>query len=293
MMTFPLPPRRAGQLNFWSRLSDVERRALTRMGAERHVFTGDTLTAPGGPAMTILLDGCWVRLQAGSVPTSRCVIDMAAPGDLVNALHATTPESPQWLGQMADIFGVVLTKGKILEISGAVIQIVLGDLPNILNLVEQLQNDQLHFTRQMHASNRLDLGTRLARLLLNVLYRFGERPVGGRNLLAPPLSQADLAAWIGASETSVGRVLRGWRAAGLIHVGYSSLAILDPRAIRDLANSPDMPFTRFPATRDRRQAGGPLSGIGGGTADGAARPRAAAGLDLDAYLPPGLRPGGR
>ncbi|MFC4114181.1 Crp/Fnr family transcriptional regulator [Nonomuraea zeae] len=282
-MTFPLPPRRAGQLNFWSRLSDVERRALMRMGTERPVFTGDTLIAPCGPSMTILLAGCWVRLQAGSVPTSRCVIDMAAPGDLVNALCATTPESPQWLGQMAEIFGVVLTKGKVLEISGGVVQIVLGDLPNILNLIEHLQNDQLHFTRQMHASSRLDVGTRLARLLLNLLYRFGERPVAGRNLLAPPLSQADLAAWVGASETSVGRVLRGWRADGLIHVGYSSLAILDPKAIRDLANSPDMPFARFPATRDRRRAGGLP-----GAADGAARPRVAAGLDLDADLPPGL-----
>jgi CRP-like cAMP-binding protein len=232
--------------------------------------------------MTILTAGCWVRLQMGNVPTTRKVIDLAAPGDLVNALHTTNSRSPHWLGEMSQIDAIVLTKGRVLEVTHELAPIVLGDMPNILGLIQQVQGEQQHFSSQVHSAARLDIETRLARLLLALLYRFGERQASGRNILAPPLSQADLAAWIGASETSIWRTLGHWRRNGLVQVGYSTLAILNPKEVRRIANSPDMPFTAFPTTRNQAHDHFP------GMAETAAKSTIVAGLNLDTDLPPGL-----
>jgi CRP-like cAMP-binding protein len=277
-----LPPRRAGRLNFWRSLSPLERQALTHVGTQRHVFKGDHLPAQPKPGMTILTAGCWVRLQVGNVPTTRKVIDLAAPGDLINALHTTNSRTPHWLGEMSQVDAIVLTKGRVLEVAHELVPIVLGDLPNIRGLIQQVQGEQQHFSSQIHSAARLDIDTRLARLLLALLYRFGERQSGGRNLLAPPLSQADLAAWIGASESSIWRALGRWRRNGVIHTGYSTLAILNPKEVRRIANSPDMPYQAFPATRNQRHDHFP------GTAETAANSMIVAGLNLDTDLPPGL-----
>lgn len=279
----PLPPQRPGQVSFWRRLSELERQALKRVGTQRSVFAGDTVAVHDEPGITVIMADSWVRLQAGNARTSRSVIDMAAPGDLVSALHSTHPASPEWLGEMADIHGVALRRGTLLDVTGDMIPIVLGDLPHISALIRRIQNDQLHFISQMQAVRRLTMDTRLARLLLNLLHRFGEQSVGGRNVLAPRLSQADLAAWIGVSETSIGRILRQWCGDGLVSTGYSSISIADPKALRGIANSAAMPYARFPTTRKRREP------VGSGRAQAGAPPRVAAGVDLVTDLPPGIQ----
>ncbi|GAA2268384.1 hypothetical protein GCM10010149_06440 [Nonomuraea roseoviolacea subsp. roseoviolacea] len=278
----PLPLRGAGQLNFWNRLSPLEREALERLGSRRRVYAGDTLAVPEGCSMTVLMSGCWIRLQTGRSAAARGIIDIAGPGDLCSAIHATHPDAPHWLGELTGIERRVLSRGHILEVAGEIVPVVLGDLPNVTRLIGVLQSEHLHFVVQLRAAARLDVEVRLARLLLHLLYRFGERALKHRNALAPPLSQADLAAWVGASDSSVARVLGHWRRDGLVDTGYSSLSILNPRRMRDIANTPDMPFARFPATRERRRRGDSR------VLEDAALPRTTAGLDLINDLPPGI-----
>ncbi|MGW3350766.1 Crp/Fnr family transcriptional regulator [Nonomuraea rubra] len=274
-----LPPQRAGQANFWRHLSKLERDALTRVGTERSVEAGEAVPVRDEPGITVVTAGAWIRLQAGSARASRSIIDLAAPGDLVSALHPTDPTGPQWLGEMADIHGVVLARGRILDVAQEMIPIVLGDLPHIRHLIRTIQAEQLHFARQLQAVRRLKADMRLSRLLLSLLYRFGERPMAGRNVLAPPLSQADLAAWIGAGETSIGRILRQWRGDGIVSSGYSWISIEDRKTLRDLANSAAVPYARYPAPGKGRSVSGSAA---------SAQPRRVAGGDLAADLPPGM-----
>jgi CRP-like cAMP-binding protein len=277
-----LPPQRAGQVNFWRHLPKLERDALTRVGTERSVEAGEAVPVRDEPGITVVTAGAWIRLQAGSARASRSIIDLAAPGDLVSALHPTDPAGPQWLGEMADIHGAVLARGRILDVAQEMIPIVLGDLPHIQNLIRTIQAEQLHFARQLQAVRRLKIDVRLSRLLLSLLHRFGERPVANRNVLAPPLSQADLAAWVGASETSIGRILRQWRDDGLVRSGYSWVSIEDRKSLRDLANSSAVPYARYPAPGRRRMTSGSAA-----SAQRRITPRMA-GLDLAGDLPPGL-----
>ncbi|MEV0163702.1 helix-turn-helix domain-containing protein [Nonomuraea fuscirosea] len=250
-----LPPRRPGRTNFWDHLSELERRTLVQVGVARRVHVNETLPVRDGPGIAIVTEGAWVRLQAGNARTSRSVIDLAAPGDLISALHPTDPANPQWPEEATDIYGVVLARGVILDVAQEMIPIILGDLPYIPTLIRRIQNDQLHFAWQLQAGRRLKIDIRLARLLLGLLHRFGEKPVGQHNVLMPPLSQGDLAAWIGASETSVGRVLKRWRCEGLVRTGYSTVAITDHKVLRAIADSPTMPYAKLPTTVGEMAAG--------------------------------------
>ncbi|MEV0618025.1 helix-turn-helix domain-containing protein [Nonomuraea sp. NPDC050404] len=272
-----LPLQRAGQINFWRHLSQLERDALARIGTERPVEAGEVVPVREERGITIVTTGSWIRLQAGRARASRSVIDLAAPGDLVSALHPTDPAGPPWLGEMAEIYGIVLTRGTILDVAQDMIPIVFGDLPHIQALIRTIQADQLHFARQLQAVRRLKIDVRLSRLLLGLLYRFGERPMAKRNVLAAPLSQADLAAWTGSSETSVGRILKKWRCDGLVRSGYSWISVEDRKGLRDIANSSAVPYARFPAPGRRRMTAGPSTSV-----------QVAAGLDLTTDLPPGL-----
>ena len=78
----------------------------------------------------------------------------------------------------------------------------------------------------------------LARLLLHVWRRFGRRLTPLGPALAPPLSQADLAAWIGASPSAVARTLANWRTQHVIETGHSLIRILDPKVLSALASYP-------------------------------------------------------
>ncbi|MCK2219625.1 helix-turn-helix domain-containing protein [Actinomadura sp. ATCC 31491] len=221
------------------------------------MFRGDRLPVRPDPGLTVLTAGCWVRLQTGTAPTTRRVIDLAAPGDLAHVLHRDA---------------VVLTRGRVLHVASELVPIALSNMPGVSRLVQHLQAERQRFADHLHAAGRLDIDVRLARLLLALLHRFGERRCGGLNVLAPPLSQADLAAWIGASESSVWRALCRWRRDGLVHTGYSTLALLNAKEIRKVADSPALPYTGI----DASAAGSPPAR------------RVTAGLDLDADLPPGL-----
>ncbi|MEV4800146.1 helix-turn-helix domain-containing protein [Nonomuraea sp. NPDC049421] len=242
------------------------------------MFKGDRLTARPRQGITVLTAGCWILLQVGSASTTRQVVDVAAPGDLVDSSYV-----PYQYRETPHVEGIVLTKGRVLHIAPELVPIAMHDMPGIRTLIHQVQGEKQHFDDQVRAAVRLDIETRLARLLLALLHRFGERQAGGRNVLAPSLSHADLAAWIGVSESSVWRTLRRWRRDGVIGTGYSTLAILNPKEMQKLADSPDMPYAAYPAAaRNKRYDGSP------GTTGAVVASGLGVGVRVSTDLPPGL-----
>ncbi|MEU8247195.1 Crp/Fnr family transcriptional regulator [Nonomuraea sp. NPDC048916] len=201
----------------------------------RWVYTDHSWTV--GECLTIALEECWVCLRVGQGDGSYSVLDVAGPGDVVSPLHALAPEPPPWLGPTAPIRAHVLTKGRILQIPREVIPGV-KRAPAVQQLLTIFSGEHQHALASLHTSGRLDVATRLARLLLHVRRRFGERPTPHGPALAPPLSQADLAAWIGASPSAVARTLASWRTQHVIETGYSLIRILHPKALLTLASYP-------------------------------------------------------
>ncbi len=76
------------------------------------------------------------------------------------------------------------------------------------------------------------LPERVARLLLHLLERHGQRGAGGA-VIAVRLSQEDLGELVGATRESVNRVLRGW--GGVVELRERRWAVRDPAALGALA----------------------------------------------------------
>ncbi|MFF0250798.1 Crp/Fnr family transcriptional regulator [Streptosporangium sandarakinum] len=227
--------RPAGQITFWAGLTPLERRLLLRRGLPRTVYRGDVILSGQQPNFTILRSSCWARLQMGNSSASRVVLDIAGPGDLLSALHTVDPVGPIWLGKTETI-GVVLRRGRIVEIPREEIREILHKLPSIREHLIHRLSVQSHITARMHAVSRHSVEPRLAFLLVSLLYRYGEQRRGRSGAaLAVPLSQPDLAGWIGASPASVARILQQWRSDGLVRTGHTTVTIVDVKRMIALA----------------------------------------------------------
>ncbi|MGW0485508.1 Crp/Fnr family transcriptional regulator [Nonomuraea sp. NPDC003214] len=228
--------RRPAQITFWSNLSQLERALILRKSTRKNVYRGDIVMS-NEPAMIIMRAGCWVRLEVEKLGSTRAVLDIVGPDDLLSGLHATSPVSPVWLGQ-AKYIGTVLKRGKILEIPLHSVREIINKKPSLKDHIAHRHSVQLHMATWIHAITHLAVETRVALLLISLLYRYGENTPGeGGTVLAPPLSQPDIAGWIGASTASVARVFNKWKRAGLIRNSHTTVAIADVRGLFTLAAS--------------------------------------------------------
>ncbi len=72
---------------------------------------------------------------------------------------------------------------------------------------------------------------RVARRLIELSQRFGEPTKEGTHI-ALPLSQQDLAGWIGSSREAVSKALQSLRGRGLIETHRKGITILEPEALK-------------------------------------------------------------
>ncbi|WP_372455575.1 Crp/Fnr family transcriptional regulator [Sphaerisporangium fuscum] len=238
----------SNQPTFWEGLSASEKASFRKQATSRTVYKGDIILSDGMSKLAVLMPGCWTRLEVEVGPHSRTVVDISGPGDLVSVLHAIEPARPYWLGRNGITRAVVLKKGVVLEVPSGRVSALIASVPAVQQMLVNCAITQLHIGIQARASSHLDVSTRLARLLLDILYRFGENRSEQHKLLtlAPPLSQSDLAAWIGASLASVARVLRNWRSLGIIRTVYGSISLVDLKRMREEAVGSDAPWWEPP-----------------------------------------------
>lgn len=83
---------------------------------------------------------------------------------------------------------------------------------------------------------RIEFGTqdttgRVAARLVELAERFGVPTAGGTEI-ALPLSQDELAGWVGSSREAVSKSLRALRAAGWIRTGRLAVTVLDLESLR-------------------------------------------------------------
>jgi CRP-like cAMP-binding protein len=76
-----------------------------------------------------------------------------------------------------------------------------------------------------------DVATRFARVLLELVIRYGQQTRAG-TVIRCPLTQTELAALVGAAEPTIQRVLRQLRADGVVTTGYRETTVLDITRLR-------------------------------------------------------------
>jgi hypothetical protein len=55
-------------------------------------------------------------------------------------------------------------------------------------------------------------------------------------VLAPPLTQADLARWLGISDASTARIIQAWKREGLVATSYGAIAVVNVRNVQRQAD---------------------------------------------------------
>jgi CRP/FNR family transcriptional regulator, cyclic AMP receptor protein len=199
----------------------------------------------------ILADARWKRLERGSTLTlhgsrsahawllvygfvkehrplpdgTDAVCAFRGPGDLVGELGALT-------GCPADNEATLLTPGEALSVSGEA-------LARAARMSERLQHAVLRAvaSRAIEAEaavarqGQVDAMERVAMAVLSLGERWGV-PVGNGILIRLPLTQAELASWVGVSRETAAKALAHLRRAGLVSTSRRRLIVHDLDGLR-------------------------------------------------------------
>jgi CRP/FNR family cyclic AMP-dependent transcriptional regulator len=212
--------------------------AIRAAGREQRFTRGENLPVAGplhpqGPVL--MIETGFVSTIAIAESGQSTLLAIHGPGDLVgeHALFGATTEA-----HGLSVTG--MSKGSAWRVSQDRFRQVLHDHPQGWEVLAR----HLH-GRVAAAEKRICLmagetaSRRLAVFLLQLLsYAEPTQPGGAQARLVPlPLSQAELAGWIGVTRETVERVLGGWVREGTVRTGRRYLLVRDVSRLKQLAVS--------------------------------------------------------
>lgn len=214
-------------------LDDQQRRELLRQGRYERHEAGSTLFWEATASTTVVL------LQEGRVKVTHVTQDgreallaIRGPGDVLGELGALdgAPRSAT-VTAVDDVEALVLP-------APALRALVERDGRLALRIL-RVVNDRLRDADRKRAEfGALDTPTRLALRLLELSRRYGQ-PVNDGTDLALPLTQDELAGWVGSSREAITKALRTFRDEGWVETGRRRITILDENALRQYAHHRD------------------------------------------------------
>jgi CRP/FNR family transcriptional regulator, cyclic AMP receptor protein len=223
-------------VGFWGLLGDGERVALRARGREAVFARGMTLCLEGDPSthLFILLSG-WTKVLSATMEGHEIVLALRGPGDLIG-------------DRAADLDGYRTATIRALMRVDALIVLAerftafLDAYPAAVRAYRRAMTQrQRELDDNLRGRMESSGAERLARLLLQLAVRCGEETRYGVTL-AVPLSQADLASWVGVSRATVTRALHQWRQRGVVSTRHGRMAITDVAALRRIGRiGPDRP----------------------------------------------------
>lgn len=202
---------------------------LLRLGRRRDYAAGETLLGYGSPTRHVLI------LRSGRVkivvPTDHgweALLAIRGPGDVLGELAALD-------GEPRSASVVALEAVATLEISAPQFVQFLGQRPEVmLSLLRTLSRRLRESDERSAELGGRSVQARLARRLLELAAAYGRHETDGL-VLAIPLSQQDLADWIGSSREAVGHALGRLRRRGMVRTGRLRIVITDLASLRDVA----------------------------------------------------------
>lgn len=178
---------------------------------------------------------CWVVLE-GHVKEHRRLIDgsdvvtgVRGPGDLVAEVAIQQAPSPVDVTAIEPVSALALDARRIRRLMEADVRIAAAVGGAIAERVLSTQ-------RLLIRNGRSDSGERVVLALLDLAGRFGVDVPSGR-WIGVPLSQTELASWVGMSRESFAKVLRRLRSKGLVRTSRRDIVLTDVDALRALAAS--------------------------------------------------------
>lgn len=212
---------------FLAALSDQDRRSLLAHATARHWHRGTALFHERQPSdRVIVLQKGRVKLVAMTDDGRQVLLAVAGPGEVVGEVSALDglPRSATALA-VDDVDALTLPPADLLSLLSS-------SPPAALAVIRQLAGrlrdaDRKHVEYLAH-----DAVGRLAARLLELCERFGAQDIEGNVHIDLPLSQEELAAWMGASRDSVAKALQTMRRAGWVETERRGITVLDADALR-------------------------------------------------------------
>lgn len=214
-------------------LDEQQLRELLRQGHHERHEAGSTLFREGTTSATVVL------LQDGRVKVTNVTEDgreallaIRGPGDVLGELGALdgAPRSAT-VTAVDDIEALVLP-------ASAFRALVERDGRLALRILRIVNNRLRDADRKRVEFGALDTPSRLALRLLELSRRYGQSTGDGTDL-ALPLTQDELAGWVGSSREAIAKALRTFRDEGWIETRRRQITILDENALRHYTQQHD------------------------------------------------------
>jgi CRP-like cAMP-binding protein len=256
--------------SFWNALADPERQALAAAGAEEIFRPGSVLCRAGDDSSQVMIiDAGWVKVSVreGSDAAEK-ILAVRGQGDVVGERAALmTQVRSATVTALDEVSAMVLPAERFAEF-----------LSSHPHAVEVLQG-QIAERREEDRARRFPgepAGTerRLAWLLFDLAQRRGGYQHSSAAVFTLPMSQHELADWVGTSADAIGRFLRSWRDRGIVaRTGQSRrLTVVDLDALAAICGAgPAAPRGAGPAApRDLANGAGTAAGADAGPTAGLA-----------------------
>ncbi|WP_030456271.1 Crp/Fnr family transcriptional regulator [Herbidospora cretacea] len=208
----------------FGKLTPEEQIDLRARGRTRTWGRGEIVFTQGDPSTWVLLVlSGKVKISAATESGTDVVLAVRGPGAVV--------------GEMASIDGQPrsATVTAVEPVEGLAIRDFAGFLREngrVAVLIMRTVTERLRDAdRKRIEYGVLDTAVRVANRLVELAERYGE-PVPGGVSLELPLSQDELASWVGSSREAVNKALRGLRDRGLIETGRRRVLINDMDGLR-------------------------------------------------------------
>ncbi|OFX28917.1 MAG: hypothetical protein A2Z07_00840 [Armatimonadetes bacterium RBG_16_67_12] len=213
--------------SFLGGLTPQEHRAFLRRGRRRRYRAGVALFREGerfSEGVLAVLSG-HVKVSYFTDEGQEIVVAIRGPGELLGILEAIDGEPPAATGMaLGAVEAVVVgaeTFAEFLEEYPRVAMVMLRTLSRWLR----------EATRRRIEYSALDVTGQVAARLVDLADRYGE-PSGGRVRILLPLTQEELASWVGVSREAVSKALRALRQRGWIETHRRGITVLNRDALR-------------------------------------------------------------
>jgi CRP-like cAMP-binding protein len=203
---------------------------LLGLGVRRHFPSGRTILWEGAPeSYVVLLISGFVKVTT-TVDGIETLLGIRLPGEAVGEIAALTG-SPR--NATVTACGAVTAR----IVPRAAFEAFLHRHPEASRLVMAMIARQLTWANRRRSDfAAFPAHIRLARLLVEIADVCGTPRPGGAVELALPLSQPDLAAMIAIARATIQKAVQDLRDRGLVSTAYRRITILDPAALRHLAD---------------------------------------------------------
>ena len=215
---------------FLLQLSDGDRRDLEAISRRQSADRGDVLLARGDAADRVLvIESGRVKVSVPTANGREAVLTFRGPGALLGD-QALVDESPR----SATVIAVEPVE--MLVVAASSFRTYLGSHPDVaLAMLAVLSNRLRETDRRFAEFAAADTLGRVCGRLVELCETQGDQDAEEGVRITLPITQEELAGWIGASIESTAKSLRSLRSLGWVATGRRSIEVHDLPSLRNRA----------------------------------------------------------